>query len=171
MFSLLTYFTFFVRRSFKNLVYKDICYKVSLKGMMISNLLKMSRKQAKYYSFSFFDGTKRYGTSFTGTDRISFLSSLANWLLVLESKTSSPLFLLLFFFHFSFFLSLFSTSYLCFFLSLLVTHIFQHSLSSFFLPIAFPHLAPSENYHTLLLGVLLSVGCKTSYGPFIQLLS
>ena len=47
MLSLLMYFLFFVRRSFINLVYKGIYCKTSLKGMVISNFLKMSRKWAK----------------------------------------------------------------------------------------------------------------------------
>ena len=158
MFSLLTYFTFFVRRSFKNLVYKDICYKVSLKGMMISNLLKMSRKQAKYYSFSFFDGTKRYGTSFTGTDRISFLSSLANWLLVLESKTSSPLFLLLFFFSFFIFFSLYFQPLISVFFSLSSSLTSSNTPSALF---SFPSLS--------LIWLLVKTVIHSSLGFFLVL--
>ena len=83
-----------MRKSFRNLVYKGISYRVSPKGMVISSFLKMSRKRAKYHSLSFFDGTKGYGISFTRTEGISFLASQTNWLLVLVVKTSSPLSLL-----------------------------------------------------------------------------
>ena len=74
--------------------------------MMTSSFLKMSRKQAKYRSFFFLEGTKEYGISFTGTDGASFLASLAIWLLVLEIKTS-PSISLEFFFFFYFFIFLF----------------------------------------------------------------
>jgi len=58
MLSLLIYFLFFVRRSFRNLAYKGIYCKASIKGMVISSLLKMSRNRAKYRSLFFFEGTK-----------------------------------------------------------------------------------------------------------------
>ena len=67
MLSLLMYFPFFVRRSFRNLVYKGIYCRDSPKGIVIFSFLKMSRKRAKYCSFSFFEGTRGYGASFTGT--------------------------------------------------------------------------------------------------------
>jgi len=66
MLSLLIYFPFFVKRFFRNLVYRGIYCKASLKGMVISNLLKMFRNQAKYHYLSFFDGTKGYGMSSLG---------------------------------------------------------------------------------------------------------
>ena len=97
MLSLLIYFPFFVRKFFRNLVYEGIWCKTSLKGMVIYNLLKMSRKQAKYHSLSLLDDTKGYGAFFTRTEGFSFLASWANWLLVLVLvvETSLPLSLLL----------------------------------------------------------------------------
>ena len=72
-------FSLFMRKSFKNLVYIGIYCRATPKGMVISNFLNISRKQAKYHSFSFFDGTKGYGASFTGTDdAFSLPPSLTN---------------------------------------------------------------------------------------------
>ena len=123
MFSLLTYFP--LRKSFMNLVYKGICCKASLKGMVISSLLKMSRKRAKHCSLSFLDGTKGYGVFFTGTEGVSFLlASRANWLLVLLLSFSP------------------------FFFSFLLPH-HAHPPQFFFLLSTFP---PSENYLALLFG-------------------
>ena len=51
MLSLLMYFPFLVSKSFRNLVYKGICYKTSPNGMVKSIFLKMSRKRGKYHSF------------------------------------------------------------------------------------------------------------------------
>ena len=101
MLSLSMYFPFLVKISFINFAYIGICYNAFLKGMVISNFLKISRKRAKYLSLSFLEGIKGQGISFVGKVGASFLPSLASWFLVFEFKTSPPSSLFLFFiFHF-----------------------------------------------------------------------
>jgi len=145
---------FFVRSSFMNFAYVDICSIASTKGILICNRLKMSMNLANCLSLSFLEGFWGYGRLFNWGTCFSpfslFLSSLV-------------------FFFFFFFSFIYKLSFILFFLSL--TLIF-FILSLFFLqhlllytqvvsnPSSHNFTTYGGNWFTMLLGISLCVGWK-----------